>query len=245
MIPKKIHYCWVGGNPLTPLAEKCIASWKKYCPDYEIIRWDESNYDFSKNKYMQQAYKAKKWGFVPDYARLDLIYQYGGIYLDTDVELIKSLDKVLDNESFSGVESDKQGKLIVALGLGFGAEAGHPLIKEMMEEYDKLSFINEDGTLNLVGSPIYQTAFLVKRGMVYTKKIQKVCEMTVYPKEYFNPTDLDTGKIILEQNTISIHHYAGSWLDNKAKRRYQIHKALNRMIGVKATDSIRKFFLQK
>ena len=103
MIPKKIHYCWFGGNPLPELAIRCIESWKKYCPDYEIIRWDESNYDVTKNKYMYQAYENKRWGFVPDYARLDIIYNYGGIYLDTDVELLNSLDDLLDQKCFLGI----------------------------------------------------------------------------------------------------------------------------------------------
>ena len=105
MIPKKIHYCWVGGNSKPPLVKKCIQSWKKYCPDYEIIEWNESNYDISKNIYMKQAYEAKKWAFVTDYMRLDIIYEHGGIYLDTDVELIKNIDDLLSNEAFAGIES--------------------------------------------------------------------------------------------------------------------------------------------
>ena len=118
MIPKKIHYCWIGGNPLPELAIKCIESWKKYCPDYEIIEWNEKNYDFRKNQFMREAYDEKKWGFVPDYARLDIIYEHGGIYLDTDVEIIKPLDSLLKEQGFAGMEQPG----IVALGLGFGAE---------------------------------------------------------------------------------------------------------------------------
>lgn len=245
MIPKKIHYCWVGGNPLTPLAEKCIASWRKYCPDYEIVRWDESNYDFTKNKYMKQAYEAKKWGFVPDYARLDIIYQNGGIYLDTDVELVKPLDELLENKCFCGVELRDQGRIVVALGLGFGAERGDSLIKEMMSAYFDLNFLNADGTLNLVASPVYQTKFLLEKGLINIPQIQNVAGITVYPKVYFNPTDLDTGKVVLDKKTISIHHYAGSWLDAKAKRRYEVHKFLNRVIGKNATNWLRKILLWK
>ena len=128
MIPKKIHYCWIGGNPLPELAIKCIESWKKYCPDYEIIEWNEKNYDFRKNQFMREAYDEKKWGFVPDYARLDIIYEHGGIYLDTDVEIIKPLDSLLKEQGFAGMEQPG----IVALGLGFGAEPKLPLIKELM-----------------------------------------------------------------------------------------------------------------
>ena len=128
MIPKIIHYCWFGGNEIPENDKKCIESWKKYCPDYKIIRWDESNYDYKKNSYMREAYEAKKWGFVPDYARLDIIYNYGGIYLDTDVELLKSLDEILDCEGFFGFESEN----LVNLGLGFGAVKGNEIIRDMM-----------------------------------------------------------------------------------------------------------------
>ena len=245
MIPKIIHYCWVGGNPLTPLAQKCIASWKKHCPDFEIIRWDETNYDFSKNQYMAQTYEAKKWGFVPDYARLDIIYQYGGIYLDTDVEIVKPLDELLNNAAFCGVENFCQNGITIALGLGFGAEPGHPLIKEMMDDYENLRFYNQDGSLNLTASPVYQTAFLTKKGLLNVDKIQTVSGMTVYPKQYFNPTNLDTGRIQLTNKTVSIHHYAASWLDDKSKLRYAVHKFLNRTIGIERTEWIRRKLLKK
>ena len=138
MIPKIIHYCWFGGESLPESAIKCINSWKKFCPDYEIIRWDESNYDVTKNVYMKEAYEAKKWGFVPDYARLDIVYNYGGIYMDTDVELLKPLDDLLGCNAYMGVE--KPG--IVALGLGFGAEKGNSVIGDLLEEYNDKRFIN-------------------------------------------------------------------------------------------------------
>ena len=118
MIPKKIHYCWFGGNPLPELAIKCLESWKKYCPDYEIIEWNETNFNLDSCEYVREAYQAKKWAFVSDYARLKVVYDNGGIYLDTDVELIKSLDRLLKNKSFFGTETTG----VVATGLGFGAE---------------------------------------------------------------------------------------------------------------------------
>ena len=127
MIPKKIHYCWFGNNPLPEKDRKCIESWKKYCPNYEIIRHDENNYDISKNKYMKQAYESKKWGFVPDYARLDIIYNEGGIYLDTDVELTKNLDELLKYDAYMGFEDD----IHVSPGLGFGAIKHHEGIKKL------------------------------------------------------------------------------------------------------------------
>lgn len=124
MIPKKIHYCWFGRNPLPELAVRCIESWKKYCPDYEIIEWNEDNYDINKISYVKEAYQARKWAFVTDYVRLDVVNQYGGIYLDTDVELLKSLDPLLKYKSFFGMEEGK----FIATGLGFGAEKGTKIL---------------------------------------------------------------------------------------------------------------------
>ena len=208
-IPKVIHYCWVGGKPLTPLAQKCLDSWRYFCPEYKIIRWDESNYNFAKHPYMKQAYEAKMWGFVPDYARLDIIYQHGGIYLDTDVEIIKPLDDLLIDNFFAGFESRE----IIALGLGFGAEAHHTVLKGMMDDYDNYAFTNADGSLNLLPSPQIQTKFLRKYYHIKDDngKIQKMKEITIYPKEYFCPKDFLTGKINITDHTYSIHHYASSW----------------------------------
>lgn len=129
MIPKIIHYCWVGNCQKPKSVLYCIESWRKFCPDYRIIEWNESNYDFSKNKYMWQAYEAKKWGFVPDYARLDIVYQYGGIYLDTDVELVKNIDELLSHKAFMGFEDTGDGEFFVNCGHGFGAEPGNEITK--------------------------------------------------------------------------------------------------------------------
>ena len=153
MIPKVIHYCWFGGNPLPEEAKRCIESWKKYCPDYKIIEWNENNYDVNSNEYMKAAYKEKKWAFVSDYARIDVVYKYGGIYMDTDVELVKELDSFLNDRMYCGWEMrdpllDKLGRSYensVAFGLGFGAEKGHPALKKILDLYDRISFYNEDG----------------------------------------------------------------------------------------------------
>ena len=224
MIPKKIHYCWLGGKPLPPLAEKCIASWKKFCPDYEIVCWNESNYDFTKHPYMKQALEAKKWGFVPDYARLDILYQYGGIYLDTDVELVKCLDDLLECKFYAGFESEK----VIALGLGFGAEAGHPLLKEMMDDYDNYSFINEDGNLNLLPSPVIQTDLLLKKGLIFdTGNIQCLNnETTIYPVRYFAPKNGCFNRYILTPDTYSIHRYAASWMTAGGRFRAMFSKVI-------------------
>lgn len=142
MIPKKIHYCWFGGNPLPEDVKRYIESWKKYCPDYELIRWDESNYDVHKNTYVELAYQNKKWAFLTDYARLDTIYEHGGIYLDADVELVHGLDDLLQNNCYMGMEQVGT----VNTGLGFGAEPKHPFLRENMKPYEEQNFIQEDGT---------------------------------------------------------------------------------------------------
>lgn len=212
-IPKKIHYCWFGGNPIPERYKNWMSSWKKYCPDYEIIEWNETNYDITKNKYMKQAYEAKKWGFVPDYARLDIIYQHGGIYLDTDVELVANLDDLLYQEAFCGFESNE----FIALGLGFGAKKGSPIIKEMMDDYDSRNFINDDGSLNLVASPRFQTNVLLRHGLQLNGEYQVCGGMTVYPEKSFAGMSVKTLKIALSPYTKSIHHYDGSWQTDEMK----------------------------
>lgn len=207
MIEKKIHYCWVGGGALPDLAVKCIDSWKEFCPDYEIFEWNESNYDFTKNKYMKEAYEAKKWGFVPDYARLDIIYELGGIYLDTDVEIIKSFDDLLSHSAFMGMERPGY----VALGLGFGAEPGNELIRELRDYYDNISFINKNGSLNTIASPRLQTEVLKRHGYNGKNVVQKIEKAIIFPSEYFCPISLYTGKTEITKNTYSIHHFMGSW----------------------------------
>lgn len=214
MIPKKIHYCWIGGNPLPDSAKKCIKSWKKYCPDYEIIEWNESNYDFSSVPYMKEAYDAKKWGFAPDYARLDIIYKHGGIYLDTDVEIVRSFDPLLDLSGFAGFQDDR----FVALGLGFGAEAGNPVIKELLDSYRDKRFIGPDGEADLTPSPKLNTQTLVdKCGLVMNGSFQGLPGMTVFPPEYFCPKAFEDGIIRKTKNTYSIHHFDASWFSDELR----------------------------
>lgn len=208
MIPKKIHYCWIGGNPLPASAKKCIESWKKYCPDYEIIEWNESNYDFTKNQYMKDALEAKKWGFVPDYARLDIIYQHGGIYLDTDVEIVKSFDELLEHHGFAGFES----KEYVNFGQGFAAEAGNVVIKELLNSYESLNFINDDGSLNLIASPELNTITLEKLDLIRNGHKQTLMDcFTIYPTDYFCPKSINDGIVRMTDNTYSIHHFDSTW----------------------------------
>lgn len=234
MIPKVIHYCWFGGNDIPEKDLKCIESWKKYCPDYEIIEWNEKNYNLGKNKYMEDAYKEKKWGFVPDYARFDIIYNHGGFYLDTDVELVKSLDELRTNKGYMGFEGGKW----VNGGIGFGAEANNATIKGLRDMYDEKSFYNEDGTLNLKPSPYYITEFLENKGLKRNNKEQTVGELKIYPTDFFAAKDYETGKLHLTPNTISIHRYNSSWMTKKQKRARAIkhiigEKKFNRLMSIK------------
>ena len=226
MIPKKIHYCWFGGNPLPELALRCIESWKKYCPDYEIIRWDESNYDVTKNKYMHQAYENKRWGFVPDYARLDIIYNHGGIYLDTDVEIIKPIDELLELEAFAGVEQDSK---YVALGLGFGAHQGHQTIKQMRDFYNELLF-EEKGQLNLTPAPKINNEVLQALGYSFSEKVGNFCSMTIFPSEYFCPVNYHTNELTITEKTYSIHHYTASWYDETQIYALKLKRKLGRYL---------------
>ena len=218
LIPKVIHYCWFGGKPIPPQFKKYIESWRKFCPDYEIVEWNESNYDVKQNRYMYEAYQEKKWGFVPDYARLDIIYKYGGVYLDTDVELIKPIDRFLCESGFCGMEA--MG--IVALGLAFGAVAGHELIREWMDNYNTISFFNMDGTLNLTASPIYQTDALADYGLLRKNHLQRIRNMTIYPTDVFCPIRPMSIFRFFTENTHAIHHYAASWLDKEKVKENEI-----------------------
>lgn len=226
MIPKKIHYCWFGGNPLPDLALKCIASWKKYCPDYEIIEWNETNYDITKNNYMYQAYENKRWGFVPDYARLDIIYNHGGIYLDTDVELVKPIDKLLEFDAFAGVEQNSE---YVALGLGFGAVQEHPTIKALRDYYDDLQFV-VGGELNLTPAPKINNIVFQSIGYHFLNQITVTNGITIFPSEYFCPINYDTNEINITEQTYSIHHYSASWYDESQKYALELKRKYNRYL---------------
>lgn len=207
-IPKIIHYCWFGGNPLPELAQKCIASWRKFCPDYEIKEWNEKNYDVRKITYTAQAYDAKKYAFVSDYARFDILYKNGGIYLDTDVELIKPLDELLKNGAFCGVE--QPGAL--ATGLGIGSYAGSPIFREILDSYQSDKFINADKTYNLKTVVVRVSDIFKKYGFSNTEEIQEIAGFKIYPKEYFCPKSILTGELSITSDTYSIHHFDASWI---------------------------------
>lgn len=212
LIPKKIHYCWFSRNPMPEYLLQCIESWRKFCPDYEIIQWNEDNYDVEKNLYMKQAYEAKKWGFVPDIARLDILYEHGGIYLDTDVELIKNLDELLYQKAFAGVE--KWGN--INMGGCSGSVPHHPMIKKMLDYRINEQFVLKDGTLNQTTCGYYETKPMIELGMKPDNTVQHVEDMTVYSSDFFHPYDYMSGETTITDNTFSIHHFDGGWLDSKS-----------------------------
>lgn len=223
MIPKVIHYCWFGGKALPDSVLKCIESWKKCCPDYEIKQWNEENYNYKNHIYTKEAYEAKKWAFVSDYARLDIIYNNGGIYLDTDVELIKSLDELLLNKCFLAIE---QPSHLIATGLGFGAEQGNESIKEMLDEYKGAHFKLAEGIYDTtIPCPTRNTAPFYKYG--FNLEIDKPVNLggaMVFPPEYFCPFERKINELKITEKTFSIHHYDSSWISDEEKELTEIIK---------------------
>lgn len=213
-IPKTIHYIWFGGNPLPPLATHCIESWRRYMPDYKIVRWDESNFDVSCCDYVREAVEAKKWAFASDYARFKILYENGGIYLDTDVELLKPLDEIIEKGPFMGFEENcgTATGAAVAPGLGLAANPGLGLYKTILDSYERDHFIRDDGALDLTTVVTRTTAILREMGLEEKPGIQNVAGVTIYPKEYFCPKDFLTHKVTITENTYAIHHFDGSWL---------------------------------
>ena len=232
MIPKTIHYCWFGRNPKPKLAEKCIASWKKFCPDYQIIEWNEDNFDINMNGYTRMCYEQKKYAFLSDYARLFVVAAHGGLYFDTDVELLKPVDDLLDHDAFFGFETAEY----VASGLGFGSVAHGHAIDAMLAQYDPLL----DGQHGTVGCPRLNTNALVNLGLVQNGQLQTVAGAVIYPIDYFNPYESATGRLVKTKNTISVHWYAGAWLSKEQKIRLAIGKPLRRIFGVNAFKRFRK-----
>ena len=223
-IPKKIHYCWFGGNPLPELAKKCIASWKKYCPDYEIVEWNENNFDISSAPlYVREAYEAKKWAFVTDYVRLYAMVNYGGVYMDTDVEVIKPLDPFLSQRAFSGFEDETH----IPTGI-MACEKDFPLFSELLKYYDTASFYNEDGSMNTTTNVSVITHMCLSRGLVQNNTYQVLDGFALYPRDVFCPIEFDTLKLRKTKNTVTIHWFAGSWLNAEQRQANKMRQKKNK-----------------
>lgn len=229
MIPKIIHYCWFGSGKMPKLAKKCIKSWKRYCPDYEIKEWNENNFDVNIIPYVQEAYRVKKYAFVSDYARFWILYHYGGLYFDTDVEMVKPIDGIISRGSFMGCENEVRDAhnaqyndkeiLYVNPGLGLGCCSNLTLFREILDYYQNIHFINEDGTLNQHTVVEYTTNILNRYGLKKTNGIQECAGITIYPKDFFCPLSWDDEPSKFTENTVTIHHFAGSWLPLKNRLR--------------------------
>ncbi|MCM1140868.1 MAG: glycosyl transferase [Muribaculum sp.] len=239
MIPKVIHYCWFGGNPLPESAKKCIASWQKYLPDYEIKLWNEENFDVNIIKYTQEAYQAKKYAFVSDYARFWILYNWGGLYFDTDVEVIRPLDDIIARGPFMGCERSADAaesalRMGVAPGLGLGVNPGQGLYDEILKYYAKLDFLNPDGTPNTSDTVVTITSrILCKHGLKLTSEIQLCAGIWIYPNDYFSPKDIDTKITTITENTRSIHHYDATWAEWYDRAAGERGPKLKRILGEK------------
>lgn len=201
-IPKIIHYCWFGGGKMPDESIRYIEGWKRMCPNYRFMLWDESNYDINKNLYMKQAYQEQKWAFVSDYARLDVVNTYGGVYLDVDVELLQPLDIMLGEEAFCGFENASE----VNFGLAFGACPDNIIIRKLLDLYESLQW---DGGIKTC--PAYQTQVLQEYGMEAVNKFQKLENMTVFPATVLCGRDFALCRTVRCPETIAIHHFHGSW----------------------------------
>ena len=249
-IPKIIHYCWFGRNPKPPLAEKCIKSWKKYCPDYEILEWNEDNFDVSSAPaYVKQAYEARRWAFVTDFVRLKALTEMGGVYMDTDVEVVKSLDPYLKHQAFAGFEWIDR----VQTGL-LACEPGFPLFLDFLAHYDTASFLKEDGSVDITTNVEVLTNLCMARGMVCNDQFQTVEGLSLYPREVFCPVDFDTEKLKRTRKTVTIHWFSGSWhteeeleamrqekLQQLREKRSNFRYALgNKLFGEKGYEKLKK-----
>lgn len=235
MIPKKIHYCWFGKNEKSKLTKKCIDSWKELCPDYEIIEWTEENFDLDQHPYLRWCYENEKWAFLSDFARLFIIKQNGGIYFDTDVELLKRPDELLKYQAFYGFENEKN----IATGLGFGAEENHETTIAMINVYKELKQ-NEDGSYPTLVCPALNTEALMPYGLKLNGKRQNVKGAEILPVDYLNPYNDQTGVLKKTSNTIAVHWYSKSWLDKKTILRSKITKPFHRFFGVDCFERFKR-----
>ena len=238
-IPKIIHYCWFGGKPLSNIAQKCISSWKKYCPDYEVREWNEKNFNINENLYVKEAYMMGKWAFITDYVRLYAIYNFGGIYMDTDVEMIKNIDRFLINESFSGFEDGINIPTAI-----MGAEKNNEWIGYLLSYYNDKHFVLKSGRCDLTTNVTIITSMTKEKYKIrLDNTLQKTnTGLVLYPKDYFCPKDYWSGKIKCTENTYVIHHFNGSWQDDEIKafagKRNRLCQIFGNSIGAKISGWI-------
>lgn len=233
MIPKKIHYCWFGKKPKSGLYRKCIESWYRLCPDYEITEWNEDNFDLGRHPYLQWCYDRGKWAFISDFARLIILKEQGGIYLDTDVELIRSPNGLLEYGAFMSFENNTY----INTGIGLGSEPGHPVLDVLLQSYLEMS-PDGDGNFSLVPCPRLNTQVLLPLGLRQDGTRQQVCRAEILPSDYMNPYDDPTGSLHKTENTVSIHWYGKSWMNKRTILRSCLTRPIHRIFGV---DALKRF----
>lgn len=227
MIPKKIHYCWFGRGEMPELALKCIDSWKKYLPEYEIKEWNEDNFDINSYPYVREAYENRRFAFVTDVVRLHALYYEGGVYMDTDVEVLKPLDSLLGYDMVSGFESETQ----IPTGL-MASQSGMPFMLELLQDYNDAHFVTADGTIDLTTNVERITQHCLKYGVQLNNTLQTVNGFTFLPKDYLCPKSYEDGKIWITENTLTIHHFAGSWYTPMEKFKQKVAKLLGKRISL-------------
>lgn len=238
MIPKLVHYCWFGKKKMPKKMLKNIENWEKSNPDYKFIEWNENNFDINSNSFVKRAYCERKWAFVSDYVRLYAVYNYGGFYFDTDVHLIKSLNKV--NDEFPSGFMGFQGNLLVASGLGFAALEKNAIIKEMMDMYSSIEF--DKRKIEDISCPVINTKVLSLHGLKRDNKMQIINGLTILPKDFLSPLDLEHGKKKVDSNTIAIHYYNASWMGKYGRNRLHIILNIKRIMPRKFVNYLRYIF---
>lgn len=232
-IPKLIHYCWFGNNPKPDEILGYIDTWKRCCVDYEIKEWNESNFDIRCNKYVEEAYEQKKWAFVADYVRLYAIYNYGGIYMDSDVEILKCLDSYLEYDGFTGFETADHPLTGI-----MGCAKGNLFIKEVMDTYETRHFVLPDGNLDLTVNIVPFKEMCIRHGYQMNNKLQIIDGFAIFPTDVFCPFDFLLRQFNITENTVALHHFAGSWTVRRESCLAKLKLKILRLLGPKVSHKL-------
>ncbi|MFD2613953.1 glycosyltransferase family 32 protein [Paenibacillus gansuensis] len=240
-IPRIIHYCWFGRGAKPPKIVKCMNSWRRHLPDYELVEWNEDNFDLNANRFVKEAYASRKYAFVSDYVRLHALFAQGGIYLDTDVEILKPLDRFLHHESFFGYEDEQYASSCL-----IGSVKEHPWMEELKSYYEELPFVLPDGTLNMKTNTSIITRLCEPYGFAANGEYQVLTNGVVfYPRTYFSPYDFINGANYITENSYAIHHFAKSWLPYHVRLRGELKRRISRLAGPAFIGKMRRVLWNK